>query len=168
MATKISKSMLSVNLIPSVNDYGAKGDGVTDDTAAFIAFLADVQVGFVPPGNYKLTGQIKPRSDQYIYGCGKASRLIYAGPNSGTFIFFDAVSRSSLKELQIQIPYADYTSVSGITASNCSEIEIEGIRFNGGIFTNTSAQIQYAVTSTGGSLNFNAVTTVGWIDRRGR
>jgi hypothetical protein len=38
--------------------YGAKGDGVTDDTAAFRAALAAERVVFVPGGTYKLSSGI--------------------------------------------------------------------------------------------------------------
>ena len=38
--------------------YGAKGDGSTDDTAAFRAALAEERVVFVPGGTYMLSGEI--------------------------------------------------------------------------------------------------------------
>jgi len=43
--------------IPSVKDFGALGDGVTDDTAAFTAAKA-AGAYFVPPGSYAITGTI--------------------------------------------------------------------------------------------------------------
>lgn len=39
-------------------DYGAKGDGSTDDTAAFQNALAANRVVFVPGGTYKLSGEL--------------------------------------------------------------------------------------------------------------
>lgn len=41
-----------------VTDYGAKGDGSTDDTAAFQAALAANRIVFVPEGTYKLSGTL--------------------------------------------------------------------------------------------------------------
>lgn len=41
-----------------VTDYGAKGDGTTDDTAAFQAALAANRIVFVPEGTYKLSDTI--------------------------------------------------------------------------------------------------------------
>lgn len=38
----------------------------------------------------------------------------------------------------------------------------------GGIFTNTSSQIQFGVTIFSGSLTLNTLNTTGWIDTRGR
>ena len=42
----------------SVKTYGAKGDGKTDDTAAFKSALAENRIVFVPGGTYKLTSGI--------------------------------------------------------------------------------------------------------------
>lgn len=41
-----------------VTTYGAKGDGKTDDTAAFKSALAENRIVFVPGGTYKLTSGI--------------------------------------------------------------------------------------------------------------
>ena len=39
---------------------------------------------------------------------------------------------------------------------------------SGGIFTNTSAQIYYVVTTLSGTIASNILNTIGWIDNRGR
>lgn len=44
--------------IPVVTDYGAKGDGTTDDTVAFQTALGDNRVVFVPGGTYILSGPL--------------------------------------------------------------------------------------------------------------
>ena len=41
-----------------VTDYGAKGDGTTDDTTAFQTSLSKNRVVFVPGGTYKLSGEL--------------------------------------------------------------------------------------------------------------
>lgn len=51
--------------------------------------------------------------------------------------------------------------------STAAAFEIDSVFIEGGIFTNTSSQIQFAVTITGGSLNLNILVTKGWIDNRG-
>ena len=43
---------------PTPQDYGAKGDGSTDDTTAFRDALAANRVVFVPGGTYKLSGEL--------------------------------------------------------------------------------------------------------------
>ena len=48
---------------PCVMDYGAKGDGSTDDTVAFQSALAENRVVFVPGGTYKLNGTLVIREN---------------------------------------------------------------------------------------------------------
>lgn len=63
----------------SVKDFGAKGDGVTDDTGAFIAACAALQLAFeedgirrtlwVPDGSYRTSGSISIHQNMTIH-CG--------------------------------------------------------------------------------------------------
>ena len=65
----------------SVKKFGAKGDGVTDDTQAFLDALASVKSGAieVPPGHYRVTNILEiKRSGVVLRG---------AGPDK-TFLFF--------------------------------------------------------------------------------
>ena len=57
--TKAHNRMIS-GAAPNVKDFGAVGDGVTNDTAAFNAAwaAADPQYVYVPPGSYAVTGSI--------------------------------------------------------------------------------------------------------------
>lgn len=55
--------------------YGAVGDGTTDDTAAFTSALAAAAGGscFVPPGTYKLTGNVTVAAGTRLIGSGGSS-----------------------------------------------------------------------------------------------
>lgn len=50
----------NLDLMPNVRDFGATGDGTTDDTAAFQAAATASAGGavFVPPGTYRLTASV--------------------------------------------------------------------------------------------------------------
>lgn len=63
--------------MPSVKDYGAKGDGVTDDRAAIQAALTANAGGslFIPSGVYMLSSTLFIPSGTKVYGLGAASRL---------------------------------------------------------------------------------------------
>lgn len=52
----------------SVKTFGAVGDGVTDDTQAFIDSLAEQNFVFLTPGKYKITRPLSLESGQCIYG----------------------------------------------------------------------------------------------------
>lgn len=62
--TKVSFAMINGAPV-NVLDYGAKGDGVTDDTAAVQAAITAGSVVF-PPGSYALTGNISVPGNRKI------------------------------------------------------------------------------------------------------
>jgi hypothetical protein len=62
----------------SVKDFGAVGDGLHDDTAAFQSALAAHSNVFVPAGNYAVTGTITLGDHQTLHGAGDASIITTA------------------------------------------------------------------------------------------
>ncbi|MEA4856393.1 glycosyl hydrolase family 28-related protein [Solidesulfovibrio sp.] len=65
----------------SVRDFGAAGDGLTDDTAAFesaIAALASPGILSVPAGTYRITRSLALKSGLVLRGAGAtASKLVF-------------------------------------------------------------------------------------------
>ncbi|PWT92910.1 MAG: hypothetical protein C5B55_05460 [Blastocatellia bacterium] len=64
----------------SVKDFGAKGDGETDDTAAFLKALATVKSGAieVPPGRYRITDILEiKRSHIVLRGSGPDKSVLF-------------------------------------------------------------------------------------------
>jgi len=63
--------------------YGAKGDKVTNDTAALRAWLAaSYELGrplYLPAGNYKVTGKLTIYPNTRLFGDGYASAIWYTG-----------------------------------------------------------------------------------------
>src|SRR5439155_11303860 len=66
--------------ITNVRDYGAKGDGVTDDTRALQAAI-DSAAGavFLPPATYAHATTLSMKRNLVLYGAGPASILKYTG-----------------------------------------------------------------------------------------
>ena len=103
----------------SVKDYGAVGDGVTDDTAAFFAAQAASNSILIPPGTYLL--------DQFIH----ANRTVFRGSGlNNTFIKQAATGRpawwcvSNATYNTGQVQGAELTGVwflgkSGSTVASC-------------------------------------------------
>lgn len=89
--TSADLSFLNLNVAPSysVREYGAKGDGVTDDTAAIQAAInaAATVNGTVslPPGIYNVTAQINVPASCRIIGSGIGSVFHITG---NTFTLF--------------------------------------------------------------------------------
>lgn len=56
--SKARKNVIKLNDWVSVKDFGAVGDGVTDDTAAFEAAALSPQAAQVPVASYVVTGTV--------------------------------------------------------------------------------------------------------------
>lgn len=70
----------------SVRDYGAVGDGVADDSAAFQAAVNAHGTVFVPAGTYRLNSEIQIRPRRRLLGAGRDVAIIDArGPRAFTF-----------------------------------------------------------------------------------
>jgi hypothetical protein len=78
----------------NVRDFGAKGDGITDDTEAFNrATEADVEWSWdllcsiiVPAGRYRIAGTVFLRKGQSLIGEGLSTYIDAAGAKRSTFI----------------------------------------------------------------------------------
>lgn len=63
----------------NIKDYGAKGDGVADDTQAFrdaVSMAAAGSTIFMPQGVYRITGSIKWKTKLSLVGTGVGSSII--------------------------------------------------------------------------------------------
>ena len=56
--------------VTDVKTVGAKGDGVTDDTASIQAALNNGGCVYFPKGTYRITGSLYPKSNTKMFGCG--------------------------------------------------------------------------------------------------
>lgn len=74
-------------------NFGARGDGSTDDTAAFNAAIAKINTGnnriavYVPPGSYKVTAALSSitTSNWRIFGAGYTVTRVFTTANAPVF-----------------------------------------------------------------------------------
>ncbi len=133
----------------SVRDFGAAGDGLTDDAPAFQAAVDVALEVHVPAGRYRLASvvQVKPR--RRIVGAGRDITLLEA-QGERAFVFHrneglytvDAGgttdwTRSSIEDLSIRM------SVSGILARG-HEFIAQKLRFAGGSPTGWCLELENA------------------------
>lgn len=60
----------------SVTDYGATGDGITDDSAAINNAVTSGSYIYFPPGNYYIGAPISlPAKNMALFGAGRSSRI---------------------------------------------------------------------------------------------
>jgi hypothetical protein len=99
--TKVSYSMIT-GAVVNVLDYGATGDGTTDDTTAIQAAIvaAAGKTLYFPAGIYLFTGLLNITSSMTICGEGDSTQLKPSNVTGNT-IRVDA-SRVTIKDLQIK------------------------------------------------------------------
>lgn len=103
--------------VVNVRDFGATGDGVTDDTAAIQSALnlfgvATSRTGsvYIPLGEYKITQTLvyegNPTFGIHIYGAvggtygPTGSRLVWAGASGGTMLYCLGMNGSTIDNLE--------------------------------------------------------------------
>ena len=151
MQTKLRESV-------SVKDFGAKGDGTTDDVAAFTLALATGKSVYVPDGTYILSSPI------YVTGLFNATRGVYAGGTlvgSGSATIIKAASSYSAAFL-ILVGNKDYATtptysinnyIGNFTVDNSNmpnTTSYSGVKFLG-TYNNTAENIQ--LTTIDGAYN---------------
>ena len=74
---QIDDLVADVNNIASVKMFGAVGDGVTDDTQAFIDCFAAYDTVIIPDGTYKLSSSFGRITGKTVIGYGATLKLDY-------------------------------------------------------------------------------------------
>lgn len=97
--------------IVSVKDFGAKGDGTTDDTTAFINALAASTSVYVPVGIYKITDALEIPVDTKLYGTNRQATTLTHAFNGD---MINMLAGASLVGLTINGDGANYTG-QGVT-----------------------------------------------------
>ena len=143
----------------SVRDFGATGDGVTDDTSAINRALSELYTRevnseirrslFFPAGTYKVTDTIKVPSYAKLHGEGaKSSTITYYSPDGGATIA-DAVVRTTDSKNQTGV------NIGNFSATVPTDIEISSMGFE-----STSNNDIFLLESTTNS-SFENISFVG-------
>jgi hypothetical protein len=125
MVNELTRQQGAQNVIPgdvdhalNVRDYGAVGDGVTDDTVAFTEIAALGRVGYVPAGTYVISSASTDLPGGFWFGEGTLlftgtgmggavqtlDRSIAAATNSGIVIQAPSISVQQLVITGRQVP----------------------------------------------------------------
>jgi hypothetical protein len=117
----------------SVKDFGAKGDGITDDSAAIRSAISSITPSggeiFFPSGSYIVTAALGDTSNTAIYvpsfvrivGASQSGTLIIPGANNTVCFRFIGLN-GGIENLQINNPNS-YTNVSGIRLAPIDETQ---------------------------------------------
>jgi hypothetical protein len=121
--------------LPNVRDFGAVGNGVADDTAAFTAAAAAHSIVYVPPGAYKFSGAISGSTHWIIAKGVTFPELPTVGNNAmqdtsrlggRVFFFWDKSTRGGIyagdPDLWVENlrnPSASLAEVAGVSPTGC-------------------------------------------------
>ena len=147
----------------SVKDFGAVGDGTTDDTNAFNSALTALANGgtlLIPLGRYLITDTLTLNTGITIQGQGNADRT-FGTPNTSansSYIFQTTASKSVFKinGNTRQIRIKDISLGSKLNVNLVSSTTINGISM-AGTYSNSSTDI---VIERCGFYNFNKAISV--------
>lgn len=117
----------------SVRDFGAVGDGVTDDTAAIQAAVNAVSAAgrgevYFPAGTYKTTATVTISSSNVsLVGAGIGVSFIYPAQSSGDVIYFSGTTgtplqRVGMRELSMYGQATNPTSGALVRMSNVNTV----------------------------------------------
>jgi len=132
--TKVTYSMIDGATVNAL-DYGAVGDGVTDDVAAIQAAVDALGAAggaiFLPNGNYLITESIIfNNSNITFYGVGAASKIIvsasWSSPSSNAVFFADLRQNIVIKDLQCDL---DNTAIA-VEFTGTTDSKVDSCIFN--------------------------------------
>lgn len=113
--TQTDELIQTIPLESNVKFYGAKGDGVTDDTAAFNAALAAYCPVYVPEGTYVISGTITIPAGHELLGTCKNSTILRF---TGTAVNYNGIimnSTSSLVNIRTIYAGSNYTTSTSVS-----------------------------------------------------
>jgi hypothetical protein len=131
-ATRGETAQVLYNLLHNVRYYGALGDGVTDDSAAFQAALDGAGAGnavFVPPATYRIDETLHTRDSVTLSGPG-ASLYMPAQEDDETLLDVDGTAGVGIVGLRLLSDDEVATNVIGIGGvdQGAADLEVRDLR----------------------------------------
>jgi hypothetical protein len=127
--------------VANVRDFGAVGDGLTDDTAAVQAAvneaLSSRKACYAPAGNYKLTGPITvglPASGFKLFGDGQDVTRFTPTSNTANVFNITSGSQNHVEICDFSVAYTALTQTSGaiFNVTMCGGLNFHDIYTFGG------------------------------------
>jgi hypothetical protein len=181
----------NVPVVANVKDFGARGDGLTDDSQAFLSAIAATSNGtlFIPAGRYRITQQLYFAKNNFVLRGEGPDRTVLFFPKSAREVrgdcFFNGYSCYSfgvgaflsvaphvsiqefgIEELAIEFPpsqYAGHHNEAGYNGINFEVSATTAKRTNNWIRNVTISNFDVAI-----SLGNNHNTTVTGVRLKGR
>lgn len=119
-----------------IRRYGAKCDGITDDTAAVVACIEANHSAYFPSGTTVISTITLPDEELMLYGCGEFSKIKCASDEMTMFII-NTIKHITIKDLYLDISYKslgiDYKTVDPLFKDSYHLFNFDNITFYIGI-----------------------------------
>src|SRR6266581_3744745 len=137
------------NLFVNVKDYGATGDGTTDDATAIQNAINALPSGggivYIPTGTYKLTAALTITTDVFLRGAGASATILNQTSTTAHGIYALTARRMSFEDFQLNGPGKGTGSGTGIyldtTGSAVAQCQFSNVMIQqfgvDGIYLNT-------------------------------
>lgn len=145
----------------SVKDFGAVGDGVADDTAAFTLALAASDSVFVPKGTYVTSGTISIGFGQRLIGEGQYITTIrYSGAGTAVYmgspVLTSLIYNCELHDLTVSCTNRG-SSVVGVELQNCVYFDVSNLSIFGSGSPNSAVPAERVLYGYGLYLHDNSI-----------
>ena len=119
---------------PTVTDFGATGDGVTDDSQAFEKGLNAAGLLLVPKGHYRVTRQLRIKAGGGLIGAG--TLLIEFGISTSTSTHDNVAlliegDDARIEGVSLERKFVDGSYGIGIQAERRTGVRIRGVEISG-------------------------------------
>jgi hypothetical protein len=142
----------------NVKDYGATGDGVTNDTAAIQAAANTNKPLYFPSGTYKIDGTVTCNSS--LFSHGQAAILINGGATDTAAFSYTSINNFEIAGLFFRVEAA--TSRYPIFLTGCSKFKIiNNIQAGVGVSGTTKARFVRVVSGSQGIIHGNNISLAG-------
>jgi len=155
-------------------DFGAKADGVTDDTAAIqktidAAAVSGEAIAYLPTGRYAIKSALRIAGTNFaVGGSGWRTQLIWRGPDGGVMVEVTNPQQVTLEDLMIGAHDAGAMNngidIHQLGSTNASHMTYDGVyvfgmyqkapRRKGMVFTDLSAEEVVVMPHVQGNLRF--------------
>jgi Pectate lyase superfamily protein len=132
----------------SVKDFGAVGDGVTDDKAAIQAALNAVDTVQFPDGTYLLGSKVNLNSNNVLIGSG--ATILWNASSFANAIEGSAVTNVAIEGLKFESSMAVTASETyGIKVTDCQQVKVTNCQSSSvNLFLAASSGANYAAVVT--------------------
>ena len=121
-----------INDLVSVKDFGAVGDGVTDDTVAIQAAVNASPNIYLPSGNYLIRYITFPSTFKLIYGDDGATYITASGTIGANepIMYFDSCNNFEIRDFIMSVNSTTYSTNMSIWIDSCTNGQVKNINFS--------------------------------------